>query len=200
MTVGLGCRPSTVGGICMCTTPSPLRSKLCLRQGALSDENAALAGRRARFQGIEFSKSSGGEVGGGRKHTHTPSAANLPGFWHRSRRDPPEASEFIPRRRGISTRKLRSCTRGTTHQTTQPTQPKLSQPESEETQKHDTGRVWCHALGKPSTMVSPEARLGTGTHTQKSSEQAAQGGARGAAGGSFAAEKQAAPAPGCNFQ
>ena len=51
--------------------PLPLRSKLRLRQGAISNENAALAlaWRRARFQGIEFVKASGGEVGG-RKHTH----------------------------------------------------------------------------------------------------------------------------------
>ena len=32
--------------------PPPLRSKLRLRQGAISNENAALAMRRARFQGI----------------------------------------------------------------------------------------------------------------------------------------------------
>ena len=152
------------------------------------------------FKELNCLKHPAARLGGANTHTHTPSATNLRGFWHRSRRDPPEASEFILRRSGISIRKLRSCTCGTTHPTTQPTQPQPSQPESEETQKHDTGRIWCHALGKPSTMVSPEARLGTGTHTQKSSEQAAQGGARGAAGGPFAAEKQAAPAPGCHFQ
>ena len=49
--------------------PPPLRSKLRLRQGAMSNENAALARRRARFQGIEFFKASGGEVGGAQAHT-----------------------------------------------------------------------------------------------------------------------------------
>ena len=43
--------------------PSQLRSKLRLSQGAISNENAALAGRRARFQGIELFKASFGELG-----------------------------------------------------------------------------------------------------------------------------------------
>ena len=179
--------------------PPPLRSKLRLRQGAISNENAALAGRRARFQGIGFFKASGGKVGG-RKHTL--SATNLREFGHRSRRDPPEASMFVLRRRGFSTRKLSSDPCDTTHPTTPwATQPQPSQPESEETQKADTGRIWCHLRGKPSTMVCPKARLGPGAHTQKSTEQGAQATARGAPGSSSSAgEKEAAPAPGCHFQ
>ena len=43
--------------------PPQVRRKLRLRQGAISNENAALAGRRARFQGIGFFKASGGELG-----------------------------------------------------------------------------------------------------------------------------------------
>ena len=49
--------------------------KLRLRQGAISNENAALTWRRARFQGINFFKASGGEVGV-RKHTHTDTQRN----------------------------------------------------------------------------------------------------------------------------
>ena len=75
---------------------------------------------------------------------------------------------FVPRRRGFSTRKLSSDPCDTTHPTTPwATQPQPRQPESEETQKADTGRIWCHLRCKPSTMVSPEARLGPGAHTQK---------------------------------
>ena len=145
--------------------PQQVRRKLGLSQGAISNEDADLAGRRARFQGIGFFKASGGKVGG-RKHTL--SATNLREFGHRSRRDPPEASMFVLRRRGFSTRKLSSDPCGTSHPTTPwATQPQPSQPESEEAQKADTGRIWCHLRGKPSTMESPEARLGPGAHTQK---------------------------------
>ena len=168
-------------------------------QGAISNGNAALAGRRARFQGIGLFKASGGKVGG---RKHTVSATNLREFGHRSRRDPPEASMFVLRRRGFSTRKLSSDPCDTTHPTTPwATQPQPSQPESEETQKADTGRIWCHLRGKPSTMVSPKARLGPGAHTQKTTAQGAQATARGAPGCcSSAGEKDAGPAPGCHFQ
>ena len=49
--------------------PPQVRRKLGLSQGAISNENAALAGRRARFQGIGFFKASGGKVGGAQAHT-----------------------------------------------------------------------------------------------------------------------------------
>merc|ERR1712086_162582 len=116
--------------------PPQVRRTLGLRQGAISNENAALAGRRARFQGIGFFKASGGKVGG-RKHTL--SATNLREFGHRSRRDPPEASMFVLRRRGFSTRKLSSDPCDTPHPTTPwATQPQPSQPESEQKRRKPT--------------------------------------------------------------
>ena len=115
--------------------PPQVRRTLGLRQGAISNENAALAGRRARFQGIGFFKASGGKVGG---RKHTVSATNLREFGHRSRRDPPEASMFVLRRRGFSTRKLSSDPCDTTHPTTQPTQPQPRQPESEQKRRKTT--------------------------------------------------------------
>ena len=149
------------------------------------------------FKELNFLKPPAERLGG---RKHTVSATNLREFGHRSRRDPPEAPTFVLRRSGIYTRKLRSVPCGTTHPTTQPTQPQPSQPESEETQKHDTGRIWCHARGKPSTVVSPEARFGPGTHTPKFHLAGSQAAARGAPGPSFAFQKQAAPAPGRQFQ
>ena len=116
--------------------PAPqVRRKLGLSQGAISNENAALAGRRARFQGIGFFKASGGKVG---ERKHTLSATNLLEFGHRSRRDPPEASMFVLRRRGFSTRKLSHDPRDTIHPTTQATQPQARQPESEQKRQDPT--------------------------------------------------------------
>ena len=151
------------------------------------------------FKELDFLKPPAARLGGGK---HALSATNLREFGHRSRRDPPEASMFVLRRRGFSTRKLSSDPCDTTHPTTPwATQPQPSQPESEETQKADTGRIWCHLRGKPSTMVCPKARLGPGAHTQKSTAQGAQATARGAPGcSSPAAEKEAGPEPGCHFQ
>ena len=179
--------------------PGQVRRKLRLRQGAISNENAALAGRRARFQGIGFFKASGGKVGG-RKHTL--SATNLREFGHRSRRDPPEASMFVLRRRGFSTRKLSSDPCDTTHSTTQATQSQARQPESEQKRQDPTQGAYGAICAVNRQPWYPQRRGWAQVRTpKKSTEQGAQATARGAPGGcSSAGEKEAAPAPGCHFQ